>query len=147
MSSALSKRLDRLEALLASRIAPPTWGWIQPSDDAAAALAGISEADRGRTSLWRWMTEAEAVAAGMEMPPPPPSPQSRAPAQLPAPPELKLLPAPSGVPGNADAAEQGAYVPLVEDPDFERVRVIPERQGMVEVDFHGPILYPRTGGI
>ena len=125
MSSALAKRLDRLEALLAARVAPPVWRWQMPGTDAAAALADVVEEERSRTTLWRWLTPAEAVAQGLEMPPEPPQP--RAPAQLPAPPELKLLAPPPELPKPDEAGGDNKIVGTDDfcQDDFTRVRAVP----------------------
>lgn len=135
MSSALSKRLDRLEAMLAARIAPPTtWRWLMPGDDNSVAEAGVK--------LWRWATPSEAVELGLEAPPEPPTRQPHVPARLPGPEPLKLLPPPSTASGDEPAAEASEV-----DADFERVRVVPEAPRKDEERFHWPILYPRTGSI
>ena len=89
MTSALHKRLARLEELLAARVSPPIWKWMPQCVDAAAELehmvadGEIAEKDKGRVQIWRWLTREEALARGIVHPePPPPKP---APA-LPAPP-------------------------------------------------------------
>ena len=141
MSSALSKRLDRLEALLAARVSPAIWRWqMDPEGDPADAVADIAKRDLGRVQIWRWLSQEEAIARGMEQPPPPPSP--RAPAQLPAPPEMKLLAGPA-----REAAEK-PHTEQADEPDdeFTRVRVIPPHQPVDDdVGFHGPVGYPRVG--
>jgi hypothetical protein len=102
MTSALHKRLEKLEALLAARVAPPIWRFVHdPYADIAAELermvadGEIAEKDKGRVQLWRWLTREEADQRGMEPDPPPAKPQPQP--QLPAPPELKLLPSPASV--------------------------------------------------
>ena len=89
MSSALHKRLQRLEELLAARVAPPIWRWSF-GDTAEHVVADVPERDRHRVQIWRWLTQEEARARGMELPPDPPAPQPYVPPQLPAPPERKL---------------------------------------------------------
>ena len=102
MTSALHKRLERLEAPLAARVSPPIWRFVHDSyADTAAELermvaeGEITERDKHRVQCWRWLTKEEAAARGIENPlPPPPKPQP----QLPAPLELKLLAPPSSAP-------------------------------------------------
>src|SRR6476661_3255104 len=101
MTSALHKRLQRLEELMAARVAPPIYAWqMDPEGDTAAELDRlvaegiVAERDRGRVKIWRWLTREEAIARGEDVPEPWTPPQQPQP-QLPAPPELKLLPAPA----------------------------------------------------
>lgn len=121
MTSALHKRLARLEELLAARVSPPIWKWMPQCVDTAAELdrmvadGEIAERDKGRVKIWRWLTREEALARGIEEPQPPPKPQP----QLPASPERKLLPAP---PKPADESylqstvEQQPQPPKPEEP-------------------------------
>ena len=143
MTSALHKRLQRLEELVAARVAPPIWRWqMDPNGDAAAELdrlvadGVVTEKDRGRVQLWRWLTREEALARGIVHPePPPPKP---APA-LPAPPELKLLPAPAPEPQQPPAEpppQVQAKRPLTEEQ-------MPKLLETRERPFGKPIRYPK----
>ena len=124
MTSALHKRLQRLEELVAARVAPPIWRWqMDPNGDTAAELdrlvssGEIAERDKGRRQIWRWLTREEALARGIEEPPPKPQPQ------LPAPPEVKLLPAPA-------APQQPPKAPVdtqVTEPVFQAKRPLRSR--------------------
>lgn len=97
---------------------------------------------RGETGLtvvpFRWLTEEEAIARGMEQPPDPPAPQPYTPPQLQAPPELKLLPAPSPTSAKPPGAEES-------DDPYELRRAVPPQPRKPEDKFHWPIIYPRTG--
>ena len=135
MSSALHKRLQRLEELLAARAAPPIWRWSF-GDTAEHVVADVPERDRHRVQIWRWLTQEEARARGMELPPDPPAPQPYVPPQLPAPPERKLLSAPPAPP-KADEPD---------DP-YTRVRAVPPQPRKPEDKFHWPIIYPKRTGI
>ena len=138
MTSALHKRLEKLEALLAARVAPPIFKWMMDRNgDPAAELerlvssGEVAERDKGRVKIWRWLTEEEALARGIVQPDPPPKPQP----QLPGPPELKLLPAP--------AKEQ----PQTEPP-LQAKRPLTEEQMRKWLDardrpFGKPIPYPK----
>jgi hypothetical protein len=143
LSSALHKRLQRLEELLAARVNPPIWGWAG-SGDAEAELkrlvadGEIAERDLSRVTLWRWLTQEEAIARGMEMPPEPPAPQPYVPPQLPAPPERKLL---------APPAEPSAPKDGSEDDPYERRPVVLAQPRDPAERFHWPVDYPKRAGI
>ena len=148
MSSALAKRLDRLEALLASRIATPIWRWsydeVNPAVELERMVADgeIAAKDVARVTLWRWLTPTEAVARGMEMPPDPPAPRPHVPAQLPAPEERKLLAAP--VSPSCNTEKNSAQADEPDDP-FTRVRAVPPQPPKKEQErFHWPVIYPPT---
>ena len=68
MRSALHKRLERLEALLAARVSPPIWKWSFGDTDDAHLVADVPERDRHRVQIWRWLDAEEARARGMELP-------------------------------------------------------------------------------
>jgi hypothetical protein len=53
MTSALHKRLQPLEELVAARVAPPVWKWLGTRD--------VAEKDK-RVQCWRWATKEEALA-------------------------------------------------------------------------------------
>ena len=139
MTSALHKRLARLEELVAAKVNVPIWRWqMNPDADTAAELdrmvadGEVAEKDRGRVKIWRWMTDAEAAAHGIVHPEPPaPKPQP----QLPAPPELKLLAPPSSAPVEPTPPVQ-AKRPLTE----EQMRKLLEDR---DRPFGRPIKYPR----
>jgi hypothetical protein len=154
MTSALHKRLQRLEELVAARVAPPIWRfmWDANGDTAAeldrmVAAGEVAEKDRGRIQIWRWMNDAEALAAGVvhpESPAPKPAPA------LPAPPELKLLPAPAeGASGPSTSAD--TIKPHTEQqPSLELgpKRTLTEEQMRKWLDardrpFGKPIRYPK----
>ena len=144
MTSALHKRLERLEALLAARVAPPIWRFVHdPYADTAAELermvadGEIAEKDQGRVQIWRWLTREEALARGIEEPQPPPKPQP----QLPASPELKLLPAPA-------EPQQPQAETETETPPVQAKRPLTEDQLRKlledkERPFGSPIKYPK----
>lgn len=149
MSSALHKRLQRLEALVAAQINTPIWRWqMDPNGDTAAELerlvssGEIAEKDRGRVQVWRWLTDEEAVARGMEVMPewkPPPQPQLKPQPQLPAPLEMKLLPAP------VKTADESYLEPA---PPVQAKRALTEEQMRKILEdrdrpFGRPIKYPR----
>jgi hypothetical protein len=94
----------------------------------------VAEKDRGRVTIWRWLTREEALARGI-VHPEPPKPQ----AQLPAPPPMKLLPAPpepiEEPPKPPDTGKRG---PLTE----EQMRKMLEDR---ERPFGRPIKYPVVG--
>ena len=138
MTSALHRRLEKLEALVSARVNTPIWRWMMdPNGETAAELdrtvaAGeVAEKDRHRVQCWRWLTHEEALARGIVQPDPPPKPQPK----LPGPPELKLLPAP--------AKEQ----PQTEPP-LQAKRPLTEEQMRKWLDardrpFGKPIPYPK----
>jgi hypothetical protein len=146
MTSALHKRLQRLEELLAARVAPPIWKWLPRDVDTAAELermvveGEVAERDKHRVQVWRWLTREEALAYGIEVPPDPPKPQP----QLPGPPELKLLPAPESASGPAEKdvpsqpPDQGKRGPLTEE---QMRKLLADR----ERPFGRPIKYPVVG--
>jgi hypothetical protein len=141
MTSALHKRLEKLEALVAARVAPPIWRWMMDCNgDPAALLADVAEKDRGRVQVWRWLKHAEALAQGIVQPEPPAPKQP----QLPSPPELKLLPPPS--------APSAAETPDTEQPQpglqLGPKRTLTEEQMRQWLDardrpFGKPIPYPK----
>jgi hypothetical protein len=151
MTSQLHKRLERLEALLAARVAPPIWRWqMDPNGDAAAELermvaeGEIAEKDKGRVQIWRWLTDAEALEQGIVHPEPKPPQQS----QLPAPPELKLLPAPPKAPDVAHPQVKEGHVQQPTPPEVQAKRALTEEQLRKlledrERPFGRPIKYPR----
>ena len=143
MSSALHKRLQRLEELLAARVSPAIWRWqMDPEDDPADVVADVAERDRGRVQIWRWLSQAEAIARGMEMPPDPPAPRPHVPAQLPAPEERKLLAAPVSPSCNT---EKNSAQADEQDDKFTLVRAVPPQPPKEEQErFHWPVIYPPT---
>ena len=145
MTSALQKRLEKLEALLAARVAPPIWRFVHdPYADTAAELermvanGEIAEKDKHRVQLWHWLTREEADQRGMEPDPPPAKAQPQP--QLPAPPELKLLPSPASVEQQSGQRPTPPQVqakrPLTED----QLRKLLEDR---ERPFGRPIKYPK----
>ena len=151
MTSALHKRLQRLEALVAAQVNTPIWRWqMNPDSDTAAELermiadGGVAEKDRGRVKIWRWMTNEEAAAHGIVHPEPPaPKPQP----QLPAPPELKLLPAPAKPADNTYL--QSTVQEDKQQPTFQAKRALTEEQMRKLLEdrdrpFGRPIKYPRA---
>src|SRR6476660_4814994 len=113
MTGQLHKRLERLEALLAARVAPPIWRWLPRADmDAVAELerlvtdGEVAEKDKDRVRCWRWLTHEEAIARGMEVIDSPPGHMDPithcwvrddrpAQPQLPGPAPMLALPAPA----------------------------------------------------
>jgi hypothetical protein len=149
MTSALHKRLQRLEELLAARVAPPIWRWqTDPHADTAAELdrmvadGEVADRDKDRVQVWRWLTREEALAYGIEVPPDPPKPQP----QLPGPPELKLLPAPeSASPSGAAKKDVPSQPP---DPGKRGPLTETQMRRMLEDrdrPFGRPIKYPVVG--
>jgi hypothetical protein len=152
MTSQLHKRLERLEALLAARVAPPIFKFLNPPEkDADAKLerlissGEVAETDRNRVQFFRWLTHEEAVARGHETPhghvdPVPHSwvrdgqPPSEL-RQLPAPPESKLLPAPAQ-PQTEPSPQVQAKRPLTED---QMRKLLEDR----ERPFGRPVRYPK----
>jgi hypothetical protein len=138
MTSALHKRLEKLEALLAARVAPPIFKWMMDCNgDPAAELerlvssGEVAERDKGRVKIWRWLTDEEALARGIVQP----EPRNPAQPQLPAPLELKLLAPPSSAP--AEPA-----------PPVQAKRALTEEQMRKWLDardrpFGKPIPYPK----
>ena len=138
MTSALHKQLEKLEALLAARVAPPIFKWMMNCNcDPAAELSRlvesgeVAEKDRGRVKIWGWLTDEEALAHGIVHP----EPRKSAQPQLPAPPELKLLAPPASGPVEPTPAVQ-AKRPLTE----EQMRKLLEDR---ERPFASPIKYPK----
>jgi hypothetical protein len=145
MTSALHKRLEKLETLVAARVAPPIWRFVHdPYADTAAELermvadGEVAEKDKHRVQLWRWLTREEADQRGMEPDPLPAKLQPQP--QLPAPPELKLLPSPASVEQQSGQQPTPPQVqakrPLTED----QLRKLLEDR---ERPFGRPIRYPK----
>ena len=148
MTSALHKRLARLEELFAARVAPPVWRWmVDCNGDAAAELerlvadGEIAERDKGRVQIWRWLNDVEAAAQGIVHPPaPPPKPRP----QLPGPPEMKLLPAPVRSPESYQPGTKSAETPPP-DPGKRPLTEDQLRKMLENRDrpFGRPIRYPK----
>jgi len=138
MTSALHKRLEKLEALLAARVAPPIFKWMMNCNgDPAAELerlvssGEVAERDKGRVKIWRWLTDEEALARGIVQP----EPRNPAQPQLPGPPELKLLAPPSSAPVDPTPPVQAKRA-LTDD----QLRKLLEDR---ERPFGRPIKYPK----
>ena len=161
MTSALHKRLAKLEELLAARVAPPIWRFVHGADTAAeldrmVADGEIAERDKGRVQVWRWLTLDESIAHGLEIIDTPPGHidpathcwvrDDKPTPQLPAPPEVKLLPAPAAPqqPPKATVDTQ------VTEPVFQAKRPLTEEQMRRMLEdrerpFGRPIKYPVVG--
>ena len=142
MTSALHKRLEKLEALVAARVAPPILKWMMNCNgDPAAELerlvssGEVAERDKGRVKIWRWLTDEEALARGIVQP----EPRNPAQPQLPGPPELKLLAPPSSAPVDPTPPVQAKRA-LTDD----QLRKLLEDR---ERPFGRPIKYPKGMGM
>jgi hypothetical protein len=138
MTSALHRRLEKLEALVSARVNTPIWRWMMNCNgDPAAELerlvssGEVAERDKARVKIWRWLTDEEGLARGIVQP------ESRKGAQppLPGPPELKLLAPPSSAPADPTPPVQ-AKCALTDD----QLRKLLEDR---ERPFGRPIKYPK----
>ena len=138
MTSALHKRLERLEALVAARTSGPLrfvelwYGETLEETVAKKVAAGELPQNCRIQGVETWRSRRKDHG---HLPPPKPKPQP----QLPAPPELKLLPAPVQVPTKPEPPPDKGKRPWTAD----QLRVALQGEDPVRAKFSKPIPYPR----
>jgi hypothetical protein len=130
MTSAIGKRLDRLEALLAGRLNPTVAIWLSDGEDEATRVAAMRESGelgpRDKPRIVRWMTLDEARMSPDWVEPPAQQPLAiAAPLKRLAPPLKRLT---------------FRAPPQQEPPPPE-----PPKREEPTAAFHRRIVYPRSG--